>query len=145
MSSHKRQIKAAKTHEQQSLEHTEVFDDNLLPPSTEIERLNQIDPHILEWLKTRAEKEQDFRHGAYSRQQDHVEKQNKREHGTARYGLTIYFILVSLCIGASYLLLREGHSVQGSLFGGAAIVLALAVLVGRNVKKKPKQEKLPQK
>jgi uncharacterized membrane protein len=139
MSQRKRQIKATKQYNSQSLEHTEVFDDNLLPDAFEIEKLHAIDPDILSWLKNRAEKEQDFRHGAYTNRLGKIENQNKREHNTARYALSIYFILVALCVGASYLLLRDGHNLQGSIFGGAAAILALAVLVSRATTKKKEQ------
>lgn len=136
MSSQKRLIKATNQENQQSLEHTEVFEDSLLPNASEIERLTKIDPNIIAWLKERAEKEQDFRHSAFMDQSIKMESLYRREHNTTRYGLTIYFVLVSFCIGASYFLLKEGHNVQGSLFGGAVVILALAVLVGRNIRKK---------
>ncbi|MGB5990040.1 MAG: hypothetical protein WBG43_09895 [Marinifilaceae bacterium] len=35
----------------------EIMDDNLLPDVNEIERLTILDPHILDWLKVRAENE----------------------------------------------------------------------------------------
>ena len=44
-----------------------VFDDSLLPEASEIEKLYKLDSHILEWLKKTAEKEQNFRHQAYTK------------------------------------------------------------------------------
>lgn len=34
----------------------EIFDDNLLPDASEIERLHKIDPDILNWLKNQQKK-----------------------------------------------------------------------------------------
>jgi uncharacterized membrane protein len=136
MTKHKRQITATRQHNQQSLQHAEEVDDSLLPDAAEIEKLHSLDPQILPWLKARAEQEQTFRQKAFLDRNGKIDNQNKREHNTIRYGLTLYSLLVGLCIAASYFLLDNGHSVQGSLFGGAAIVLALAVLVSRKTPSK---------
>lgn len=129
MAKHNRNITAAKQGPLARIEQSEVFDDNLLPEAEEIAKLHVIDPNILPWLKSRAEKEQDFRHKGYTDRVKLVNDHNCREHNTVRYGLTIYFALVFSAGIASFFLLREGHEVQGSMFGGAAAILALAVLI----------------
>ena len=129
MAKQHRQIKAAKASGITRLEHTEVFDDSLLPDAYEVERLHAVDPTILEWLKGRAEKEQEFRHGSWGQRVKLVDDHNCRDHNTTRLALVIYFILVILCLGGAFELLREGHNLQGTLFGSAAFVLALAVLI----------------
>lgn len=140
MAKHTRGIRAAKQNNIQQIEHSEVFDDSLLPEAGEIEKLNAIDPSIIGWLKTRAEKEQEFRHDAFNRRVKIVDAHNQREHNTSRFGLTVYFLLVAGCIVCSYLLLQDNHKTEGSLFGGAAVVLALAVLISR---KKPQAPEKP--
>ncbi|MBS1685278.1 MAG: hypothetical protein JSS76_11000 [Bacteroidetes bacterium] len=129
MAKHNRHISAAKQGQLARLEQSEVFDDNLLPDAAEIEKLHSIDPDILTWLKSRAEKEQDFRHKGYTDRVKLVDEHNCREHNTVRYGLTIYFVLVFMAGLASFYLLMAGKNLQGSLFGGAAAILALAVLI----------------
>jgi len=140
MAKHQREVKAARNKDQSRFEHSEVFDDNLLPEATEIERLFTIDSNILDWLKSRAEKEQDFRHVAYERRISLVDKHNKRDHDTSRFALIIYFILVGGCVAAAYCLLEEGRNLQGSIFGTAAVVLSLAVLITRREPKAPKNK-----
>lgn len=139
MGKHSRQIKAAGNKDLARVEHTEVFDDNLLPDASEIEKLSTIDPKILDWLKGRAEKEQDFRHKAYDRRITLANDHNRREHNTARWALFIYFILVFGCIVASFWLIREGKNTQGTIFGSAAVILGVAVLIA----KKPSQGNQP--
>src|SRR5690606_10333982 len=49
------------------------------PEATEVKKLHSLDPSILSWLKERAEKEQDFRHLAYSNKFEISERRSKRE------------------------------------------------------------------
>ena len=53
--SRKAQLTRSNTHQGHTIE--EVFDDNLLPDATEIQKLSELDPNIMTWLKERAEKE----------------------------------------------------------------------------------------
>jgi len=122
------------------MEQTEVFDDSLLPDAKEIEQLHNLDPNILEWLKTRAEKEQEFRHKSYSDKVELIDCHNKREHDTNRIALYIYFVLVAGCLGASFMLLMNERNVEGSIFGGVSVILALAVLITRRQPKQPVKE-----
>jgi uncharacterized membrane protein len=136
-----RQIKANKTQHQQSIEHLETFDDSLLPDAGEIQKLAAIDPDILNWLKARAEQEQQFRHTITANHQNNGKSQNRREHNTARYAIFIYFVLVAGCMACCYLLVDHGKNVQGSIFGGVGCILALAVLISRSAKKEGKPQK----
>ena len=90
------------------------------------------------WLKERAAKEQDFRHEAFNSRIKLTDKHNLREHVTARLGLAAYFILVLGCFAASFILVRENHNTEGSIFGGAAAIFAFAVIFS---KKNPEQKK----
>ncbi len=131
MSKRSQRLTAAKKGDQHAIQHTEEIDDNLLPDAAEVKELHTMDPDILTWLKSRAEKEQDFRHSAYTTRLGHIERQNRREHNTGRFGVFLYFLLVSGMITVSYFLLKEGHKVQGSVLGGASVVVALAVMISR--------------
>lgn len=144
MAQHRRDIKAAKGGQIQKFEHSEIFDDSLLPDAGEIEKLSKVDPEILTWLKSRAEKEQDFRHEAYSKRLKVVDNHNRRDHNTSRFALIVYFFLVAACVTASFFLVREGHNVQGTIFGSAAIILALAVLLTRRKTKDPNSDRKDQ-
>lgn len=145
MTKHRKEIRAAQNKDVARLEHTEVFDDNLLPDASEIEKLHAIDPDILQWLKSRAEKEQDFRHNSFDKRVQITENHNKREHNTTRMALMIYFFLVAACLVASYLLISNDKKIAGSIFGGVGVIMALAVLITRKSNPLPKDLKQEKK
>lgn len=131
MAKHKRQVRAALNKDISKLEHTEVFDDHLLPEASEIQQLSTIDPYIITWLKERAAKEQDFRHETFKSRIKLTDDHDRREHTTTRLGLAVYFLLVLGCLAASFILVREDHDIEGSIFGGAAVIFAFTVLLTR--------------
>jgi len=45
----------------------ETFDSSFLPDAGEIRKLHEIDPSIVEWLKSSAEREQGFQHEAFNK------------------------------------------------------------------------------
>ena len=140
MAKQSRELRATKTHDSAKVEHREVFDDNLLPEAYEIEKLHIMDPNILPWLKERAEKEQDFRHQAYNNRITITETKNCREHNTVRYAISIYFVLVLICVSASFLLIQADKNIAGSLFGGTGVILSLAVLLTKTKEKESSKE-----
>ena len=139
MTRHKREIKSAQTKELQRLEQSEEIDDNLLPDAEEIQKLATIDPDILTWLKSRAEQEQDFRHGFSNRRIKLTNDFEQRQHNTIRIGLFIYGSLVIGCLLGAYELIIRGLNVQGTIFGSAAVVLAVAVAITRKPNNPPKK------
>lgn len=142
MGKYNRQIKAAHDtgNQMARVEQTETIDDNLLPDAAEIEKLRAIDPDIMSWLKTRAEKEQEFRHSAFDKKIVLTDKNSKREHDTARIALLIYFVLVIICVVAAFVLLYQGKKLEGSIFGGAGVIIAFAVLVSSKSSSKQNQD-----
>jgi uncharacterized membrane protein len=140
MTKHRREIKGERNKDLTRLEQTEIFDDNLLPDANEIHKLSELDPQILPWLKSRAEKEQDFRHLAFDKRVKLTDDHNRRDHNTTRWALFIYLVLVAGCITASYFLILMGKDIQGTIFGSAAVILGLAVLLTR----KPSQNQQTQ-
>lgn len=135
MAKHQRNLALNKDSNRQQLQHTEVFDDNMLPDAVEIERLHQMDPTILPWLKACAEKEQTFRHKFTSERLKVTNDHDRRTHNTTRWGLAIYFLLFAACLAGSFILIREGKNIEGSVFGGAAVVMALAVILTKKNEK----------
>ncbi|HAN37672.1 MAG TPA: hypothetical protein DCQ29_02115 [Chitinophagaceae bacterium] len=125
----KREIKGHRNQEVQQFHHNEELDDSLLPDAQEIGRLREFDPSILEWLKSRAEKEQDFRHSAYNQRLILSDKVNKREHDSNRIGVFIYFIIVLVCLLCSFLLIWNDKKLEGSIFGGITVIFAFAVII----------------
>ncbi len=140
MAKHHRQLRAGQNRDVATVEQTETHDDSLLPDAAEIEKLHALDPDILNWLKERAEKEQDFRHNAYTKRLSLIDGHNSREHNSNRMALIIYFVLMGACLYVSYLLIQQGKNIQGSIFGGTGLALALAVLITRREPKKPAKD-----
>ena len=112
----------------------EVFDDNLLPDATEIEKLYRIDPTILDWLKTCAEKEQSFRHEAFSKKVDLVEKTEKGDRMVNSMGLIFSFIIVLAGMVFSAYLIHEDHEILGSVFGGSILVVIVSTFLAKVTK-----------
>ncbi|MGQ1929836.1 hypothetical protein [Ornithobacterium rhinotracheale] len=100
----------------------EIFDDNLLPDASEVERLYKMDPKILEWLKSSAEKEQDFRHKIYKEKVDLVRRADSGDRIINLLGLIFSFVIVIGGMLFSAYLISLGHLVLGSIFGGTIIV-----------------------
>jgi uncharacterized membrane protein len=117
--------------EDKIVQHTQSFDDNLLPSGEEIAKLISYDPNILEWIKARATDEQKHRHEYMAKQQCMFDDSNKRMHNTARMGVLVFAGLLIICIGASIYLICQGYSLNGSLFGGTTIVLAMGVAIAQ--------------
>ena len=116
-------------------EHTEVFDDNLLPDASEIKELSTIDPDIIHWLKSRAEKEQDFRHAALNKRTDILERNVKGEIRINTLGLVFAFLIIMGGMSLSAYLIHLGNILTGSIFSGLSILYAAALFIRKNKKK----------
>lgn len=109
----------------------EVFDDNLLPDAAEIEKLYAIDPHILEWLKQSADKEQAFRHEAFKMKTDLVKSNEKGIRRVNSMGLIFSFILTLASMGFSSWLIYCDHEILGSVFGGGIILSIIGAFLSK--------------
>lgn len=118
-------------------ENTEVFDDNLLPDASEISALSQIDPEILNWLKVRAEKEQDFRHENFKKRTEILEADVKGNQALNKMGMTYAFLIIMSGMCFSAFLIYLGHLLTGSIFSGLTIIYAAALFY----KRKPNDKK----
>jgi uncharacterized membrane protein len=112
-------------------EQTEVFDDNMLPEASEIKSLAEIDPTILDWLKKRAEKEQDFRHGAFNTKAQIVEQENTREHQVNIIGLVLAFLIIIGGMAFSTFLIYKDNLITGTVFSGLTILYAAALFINK--------------
>lgn len=117
----------------------EILDDNLLPDATEIERLQSLDPDIMNWLKSSAEKEQAFRHKTYQERIDIVKKADKGDRIINILGLVFSFIIVLSGMLFSAYLINEGHEVLGSIFAGGLILSIISLFLSK-VKKQSNKE-----
>nr|WP_315202314.1 hypothetical protein [uncultured Flavobacterium sp.] len=121
-------------------EQTEVFDDNLLPEACEIQALAVLDPNILEWLKSRAEKEQDFRHLAHSKRNEIIDRNVRGEISINKLGLTYAFLIIVFGMAFSTFLIYLGHLISGTIFSGLTITYAAALFI-RNRNTEPAKQK----
>jgi uncharacterized membrane protein len=127
----RRQQLVKNQHGQQGQMIEEVFDDNLLPDAAEIEKLYAIDPHILEWLKQSADKEQSFRHEAFKLKTDLVKNNEKGTRRVNSMGLVFSFILTLAAMGFSSWLIYFDHEVLGSIFGGGIIISVIGAFLSK--------------
>ena len=109
----------------------EVFDDNLLPDAAEIAKLYAIDPHILDWLKQSADKEQAFRHKAFETKTDLVRNNERGLRKVNTMGLVFSFILTLAAMGFSSWLIFCDHEILGSIFGGGVIIAIISAFLSK--------------
>lgn len=145
MAKQSRHTKVIQNHQNANLEHTEVYDDSPLPNSEEVAKLHSIDQSILPWLKERAEQEQKFRHTVSFQRVEIIDNNSRRNHNTTRLALVVYLFLMSGCMFCSFYLLLHDKNIQGSIFGGLGLVMALGVLLARRTEDKKEEDKIPKK
>lgn len=109
----------------------EVFDDNLLPDASEIAKLSQLDPTIIDWLKERAEKEQNFRHTAFENKVDLVSKNEKGNRWINYLGLICSFFLLGGGMFLSYTLIVNNHEILGSVFSGVMLISIASIFMSK--------------
>lgn len=98
------------------------IDDNLLPNSLELEKLKEIDPSIVPWIMARAEQEQNARHAWNKTQGEIMRYDVKNIHRFNFIAIILAFVLFIAIIGASVFFIVKGLDVQGTIFGGTAII-----------------------
>lgn len=117
----------------------ETLDDNLLPDASEIERLQNLDPHIMEWLKSSAEKEQAFRHKTYQERINIVKASDKGDRIINILGLVFSFIIVLCGMLFSAYLIRKGYEILGSIFAGGLILSIISLFMSKVNKQSNKE------
>lgn len=107
----------------QVYEHSETYDDHLLPDATELGKLKDLDPTIIEWVKDKSGKEQDFRHQFEGNKIKMLVKGNKLAFIIDLVTCFYAFIIVVLSMYFSYYLLENKETLTGTLFAGGTLLL----------------------
>jgi uncharacterized membrane protein len=130
-----KQAKQTKINLSRGIVHAEenTFQDNsLLPMADELERLVAIDKDLLEWIKKRAEIEQDERINFNNHRMLEYRMQGKRTHLVNVISLLMaYTIIVGGGIASVFLALNQSP-VEGSILGGVTLVAAAGVFLRKN-------------
>ncbi len=117
------------------VKHEETFDDNLLPSYQELEKLNQIDSSLIEFVKETTRKEQDFRHKAHLESINAFNNQDKRAFRINITGMILAFLVFVLGMLFSYAILTAGFSTIGTIFAGGTILAACITFINAGQKK----------
>ncbi|MCL2072484.1 MAG: hypothetical protein FWH18_01040 [Marinilabiliaceae bacterium] len=132
MSKQGRQTKISVSDGLLQAEESAVQDNSLLPVADELERFVAIDRDLLEWLKERAEKEQDSRIAFNNKRLDEFCRKGKRVFVA---NILAMFLAYSIIVGggiASVVLAINGLSLEGSILGGVTLVAAAGVFLRKN-------------
>lgn len=125
MAKHNRQTKGL-THPNRGSAYVqqETYDDSLLPEAIELQKLKDLDPTIIEWIKERTAKEQDARIDFNDRKMGLIEKSSSRGFFIDFYAITCAFIIIMAGMALSYFLIKNNLTVIGTIFAGGTLVLA---------------------
>ena len=127
--SRRAQVSRSKNHQGHVVE--EVFDDHLLPDASEIKKLSELDPNIIQWLKERAEKEQDFRHKTFNSKVKLVSKTERGLRWVNYLGLLCSFVLLGGGMFLSYTLITDEHEILGSVFSGVMLISIASIFMSK--------------
>lgn len=118
------QTRVAHKEDTLAVEQTSIYDDSLLPPAEELARLKEIDPDAVNWIKQRAEIEQDAR---IKFNNDKIRLMEKNMTYVFRQNLIcilVSFVIIICGIACSAHFVSKGLNVEGTIFGSGTIVLA---------------------
>ena len=132
---------SAKQHRSQHthLSHLEI-DDNPLPNPEELEKYKALDPDIIQWIKTRADKEQDGRLTIMSSESKLRTDGARRRYKIDQLTLWFAFIIIIMGLGTTIYFVSIDKSIAGSVAGGATILAAAKAFLNF---RKPPAQKLP--
>ena len=126
MAKQQRQNKLAKNRNGEVwLEENTAIDDNLLPSAVELEKLKEVDPTIIDWILKRTEIEQDARITFNNDRVRITEYDLKKFHRFNFTALVLAFLLFVIVLGISAIFVYFNLPVQGTIFGGTAITVAI--------------------
>jgi uncharacterized membrane protein len=118
------------------LEQSTTYDDSFLPAASELEKLKEIDPDIIRWVLSRAEMEQNARIEC-NREIIDINKFNlKKEHRFNFTALFLAFVLFIGALGISAFFVVKGFEVQGTIFGGSALIMGVVFFISAAYNKK---------
>lgn len=99
-----------------------AIDDNLLPSAAELEKLKEVDPKIIDWVLTRTEIEQNARIKFNQDRMALAKKDLNCIHIFNFTALTFGFLIFVILLALSDYFIYKGLDVQGTIFGGTAII-----------------------
>jgi uncharacterized membrane protein len=112
-----------------ALEQNFDIDDSLLPCATELEKLKEIDPSIIQWIMKRTEIEQDAR---ISFNKNAVKLNIDSSKKIHRFNFTVlilsFFLFISV-LALSGFFIYKGLTVEGTFFGGSTLIVAIVYFV----------------
>jgi len=110
-----------------TIEQTEqiVLDDSLLPSAEELAKLKELDSDIMRWMKERCAIEQDARI-EFNKNQIRLAKHDvKSFHFNNLISMIFVFLIAVLGLVMSYLLITNGYTVVGSIFGATGLAVMI--------------------
>jgi uncharacterized membrane protein len=120
----------------QHVEQTLTVDDNWLPPAAELLQYKDIDPDIVSFIIETTKKEQDFRHDFNRKRLRVFDRSNRREFSINLWGMVFAFLVMTLGLGLSALLIYLEKPIPGTIFAGATLAIAASVFIRRGTKEK---------
>lgn len=114
-------------------QHTIIDETAFLPPASELAEYKKVDEKAIEWIKERAEKEQEARIKFNESRVRLAEKELTGRNTTAYISIIAIIIIVILFIGFAFYLVNKGYDTKGTLFGSGTILLFIYYLF--NIKK----------
>ena len=109
------------------VEQKTIVDDSMLPTAEELAKLKDVKPELVDWVMTRAEKEQEAR---IEFNRGRVKLAKKDLNGTIWVNvlsLIFAFVIVLGGMAATLWVLREGMTIVGTIFAGTTLVGAAAL------------------
>lgn len=103
-----------------------IEDDNLLPAADELEKLNSINPDLIQWIMDRTEKEQDARIRFNEDRMKLAQGDFKHTHRFNYCALIMAFVIVMSFLGLSFYLICNNYETIGTIFAGGTIVLIIS-------------------
>lgn len=117
----------------------EIIDDNFLPESDELQKLQALDPNIIEWIKKRTELEQNGRLDFNDRKLKLYEDGARRNFQMDILIIISAVIVILASMGASVFFIINGQQITGTVFAGGTMILAVNAIL--NFRKKIASEK----
>ena len=108
-----------------TMEQNIVVDDSLLPTAEELERLKQIDPDIMEWMKERCVIEQNAKIEFTKERISIAKKDVSWFHFNNLMSMIFVFLIAIAGLFLSYILISNNHTVVGSIFGATGLAIML--------------------
>jgi len=131
MAKKKRDTKLVRKGNQSGIQIQEEIDDSLLPSPEELQKYKELDENIINWLKERAEKEQNFRHKFNLERLKLTGKHIKNEALINTLGLIFAFVIMVLSLPISAYLILNGHTIVGSILGGATLLTVITAFLSK--------------